>query len=182
MKKIFVLSGIPGSGKSKLAREIWEKSPQDTVVINNDCLRGMITSHSEDEVNDTYHLGLKDIRQYIVIAKESLVHTFIGIKTINTLVVDACHFDRYSIQFFEKLKNKDIEIFYILLDVNIKIALENSQKRKRVEDMKTILFVKNELAKLNHRYSFIIRSDVDKINFFKKFFKKNTKLTDYEKN
>ncbi len=170
MKKLFILSGIPGSGKSTLAREIWEKSPKNTIVINNDCIRGMLTSHSEQELNDTYKMGLDNISKHILLAKESLLNTFVVDETVDTIVVDACHFSNESLRIFEKLSNTNIEIFHILLDIEIDKALLNAQKRTRKEDLETILFVKEELSKLNKTYSFVISNYEDKANFFKKYF------------
>lgn len=168
MKKIIVLSGIPGSGKSHLARKIVEKYPENTVIINNDCIRQMLSGYSEANVNETYSLATASkLAELISFTKEAILLAFIGREDISRIVVDATHFNQKSLKIFDSLAVSQ-EIIHVLLDVDRDIALNNAQVRTRKEDKETIDFVYDNLKAMGHAYDFILHN-VEEVNSFLDF-------------
>jgi dephospho-CoA kinase len=181
-KNIFIISGIPGSGKSVLAKKIWNLDPKFSVIISNDEIRKMLTGHDDKSVNQTYNMGLTFLREQIVLCKEILIKTFLKNNNVNNIIVDACHFDRNSILFFESLASKNVKLIYILIEVNPEIALARAQKRERKEDAETISFVSKKLKDLNHSYNFVIKNYKDEGSFLQKFSKTEITINSFFNN
>lgn len=161
MKKIIVLSGTPGAGKSFLANKIHQKYLTTSIIINNDMLRMMITGTNETNVGSTYERkNVDNIRGYIVSARDAIIKTFLSIDSIEKIIVDACHFSKESIALFKELEN--VEIIYVLLDTDPEEAFRNAQSRVRKEGREIIGFIGKELKKLEQKYDFVLRNNQEK--------------------
>lgn len=158
MKQIIVLSGIPGSGKSYLAGKIFEKYSENTVIINNDCIRQMLSGRNESNVNETYHLATANkLAELISFTKETILLAFIGREDIGQIVVDATHFSQKSLKIFDRLTTEQ-QVIQVLLDVDPDIALSNAQSRARIEDKETIDFVYNNIKAMGRVYDFVLHN------------------------
>jgi thymidylate kinase len=165
MKQIIVLSGIPGSGKSHLASKIVEKYPENTVIINNDCIRQMLSGRNESNVNETYHLATANkLAELVSFTKETILLAFIGREDIGQIVVDATHFSRKSLKIFDRPKIKQ-QVIQVLLDVDPDIALSNAQSRVRREDKETIDFVYKNIKAMGRIYDFVLHDSEEIDNF-----------------
>lgn len=160
MKEIIILSGIPGSGKSYLAKQIAKKYPKDTVIINNDCIRQMLSGYSEVNVNETYSLATAGkLAELVSFIKEVILTAFLRREDISRIVVDATHFDKKSLKIFENLAASQ-KVIYVLLEIDKDIALINAQSKSRIrkEDRETIDFVYNKIKAMNYSYNFVLHS------------------------
>ena len=105
-RKLIVLQGIPGSGKSFIARELLKKDKENkTIIVNRDSIRSMcgkywmpererlITSIEEDMIRQSLHQNY-------------------------TVIVDATNLNPKTIKKLEKIaKYKKVEIEYVSVKV-----------------------------------------------------------------
>lgn len=163
-KKIIVVSGVPGSGKSFLANKIHQKYLTNSIIVNNDLLRMMLTGTNETNVESTYkRTNTESIRDYIVNARDAIISAFLSVDSVDVIIVDACHFSKESTAFFKLLQN--VEIIYVLLDTNPDEAFNNAQSRVRKEGREIICFIGKELEKLGQKYDFILKNDLERTLF-----------------
>ncbi len=160
MKEIIVLSGVPGAGKSYLSQQIVKKYSGDTVIINNDCLRQMLSGHTEANVKETYSLDFAGkLTEWINYVKEMTLINLIAREDISRIVVDACHFEPQNLLLFEAFSSaKKAKVTYVLLDTEPAEALKNAQSRVRIEDEETISFINKKLKTMNYSYDFVLRN------------------------
>jgi len=119
MKKLLILQGIPGSGKSHWAKEFLKTNSTDWVRVNRDDIRSM--------------LG-----EYWLPKREVLV-TEIEIQSVKSafeqgysVILDSTNLNqKYLKNWIEYCKNNSIEIEYKMFDINLETAIERDKNRNR---------------------------------------------------
>ncbi len=61
MKKVILLKGLPGSGKSTYAKKLVDENPEQFKRINRDDLRAMFDNNFNSKSNETFIRGVRDI-------------------------------------------------------------------------------------------------------------------------
>lgn len=166
-KKVIVFSGIPGCGKTTLSRKIFLMNPLKTLTISNDKIREMITSSTEENVNETFKLLEADqLRDRIIKYRDIILLVTVEDDNIENIIVDATHFTKESREIFDVLsKNPNVEVINVLLSVDKHIAHARTQKRVRTINMETIEKISDGLDSLDVTYDFVIKDDESEKQF-----------------
>lgn len=128
MKKVIILQGIPGSGKSTWAKEFL-KGKEDWVRINRDDLRDMRGDYwvpkQEKYITDLEFGALRTAmnHNYNVV----LDSTNLNPKTIDKIKEEVKQFNDF---FGEYVKDR-YEIEFKLMDTPLEVCIERDSKRER---------------------------------------------------
>lgn len=119
MKKVIILQGIPGSGKTYYARE-FVKGKTDCVRINRDDLRNMRGDYwvpNQESLITDWELG----------ALES------ALKRKFNVVYDSTNLNPKTLKKVEEIikNHSDYEIEYKLFDTPLDVCIERDSKRER---------------------------------------------------
>ena len=126
MSKIFVLQGVPASGKSTWAKE-FVKNEKSWVIVSRDEIR---------EATGKYWVPERE--KYISEVEEFQIRS--AIKNNLNVVIDATNLNPKTIDKWNNLaKELNAEIEYKLFPIDIKIALERDKNRERSVGKKTLL-------------------------------------------
>lgn len=98
-KKIILLRGLPGSGKSTIAKKFLDEHPVDYVRISRDDIRRMLSP-----------IWSQDIEAIVYTIKDSAIHN--ALRNGYNIIIDECH---------SKLKADDYQEYVVKYDVNIEI-------------------------------------------------------------
>ena len=158
MKKIIVLVGISGSGKSTYASSLVQSDPQEYVLVNRDKIRELLFGYTENSVVNYYKReDLGALEKQVTLYEDTLIHE--GLNLGKTVIVDATHLEK---KYLDRYKFWNVPIEYKYFDIepleaigrdlerNRKVGKEviNNQfdkysKLERVEDFEPILFEQN---------------------------------------
>lgn len=119
MSKLYILKGLPASGKSTFARDWVLEDPTKRVIVNRDAIRNM--------------LG-----KYWVVERESLVSDiekeaiFSGLYSGYDVMVDATNFNGHilSLLYLYKKEYETIEHEIIFFDTTLEICIERDRLRE----------------------------------------------------
>lgn len=121
MKKVFVMCGFPGSGKSTWVRNNFHKLGLTTIVSRDD-IRFMLVSENEEYFS-------KEKKVFDIFIEKSKE----GIKAFDNVIIDATHINEASRR---KLINalgdslKDVELNAVVIKTPLELALERNEQRK----------------------------------------------------
>lgn len=115
MATLYVMIGIPGSGKSTYAKNI-----SNTVVVNSEDIRFELTNDYSDMSRNAEVFDILEERL------ETLL------KDNKNAVYDATNTNKYKRRrVTERFKDLASEIVYIFMDTPLSIAIERNEKRER---------------------------------------------------
>jgi len=128
MKKIYVLQGLPASGKSTKAKEIVESDKEGhTMRINRDLLREM------------FHFGVytKQNERHIMNAEKTLAQSMLIFDY--DVVVDDTNLKQKTIDMWRDVAEwMDADIEVIRLDTPLEVCIERDKKREKSVGEKVI--------------------------------------------
>jgi predicted kinase len=117
-----ILCGLPGSGKSTIAKRLHEKDPENTLVVNADSLRTMIYAGTYD-YNQAHEKLVKDIMTDAV--EMALLHGF-------NVVVDSTNLTRYEREDLVRMtEGYGPWVHVIVMPLNVELC-----KTRRAKDTK----------------------------------------------
>lgn len=127
MKKIIVLVGISGSGKSTYASTLVQSNPQEFVLVNRDKIRELLFGYTEESVSDYYQRkDLSALEKQVTLYEDTLIHE--GLNLDKTVVVDATHLEK---RYLERYKFWNVPVEYKHFDVELGVAVWRDLKRAR---------------------------------------------------
>lgn len=160
-KKIIVLVGISGSGKSTYASSLVQSNPQEFVLVNRDKIRELLFGYTEESVSSYYQRkDLSALEKQVTLYEDTLIHE--GLNLDKTVVVDATHLEERYLERY-KFWNVPVEYKYFNITLNLAIGRDSERTRKvgaeviaiqfdkyfkleRVEDFEPVEFINsNEL-------------------------------------
>ena len=127
MQQIICLTGISGSGKSTIAKNIVEQNANDFVIVNRDKIREMLFGYGEDNVHEYYSLADLSVKEEMVSSACDIIIR----KMLNdgkSIVVDNTHL---KIEHIKALKIYDVPVKIVFVDTNVDDAIIRDQQRKR---------------------------------------------------
>jgi predicted kinase len=126
-KKLIVLCGISGSGKSHFAHNEWLKDPLNTVVVNRDKIRELLFGFTEESIADYYSLpDMGKLEKQVTLYEDTLIHE--GLNLDKTVIVDATHL---TAPYLRRFQFWNVPIEYKYFDIALKVAIERDANRTR---------------------------------------------------
>lgn len=116
MRKLIIVSGLPGSGKSTYARKLVSKI-EDSIRVNRDDIRSML---------GTYWVSSRE--SFVSNIEKSIVTQ--GLKDDRTVIVDATNLNKIVIQEFQTIAS-DMKAEYerIIINTPLRICIFRDWKR-----------------------------------------------------
>lgn len=121
-KKLYVMCGNPGVGKSTWIKENLYKLDGYTVVVSRDQIRFLLVPEGEDYFSretEVYNKFIADIQ--------------FGLENADNVIADATHLnDGSRSKLLRRIGKslKDVEVIAIVIDVPLEVALEQNENRK----------------------------------------------------
>jgi predicted kinase len=158
-KKIIVLVGISGSGKSSYAASLVQNNPQEFVLVNRDKIRELLFGYTEESISGYYQRkDLSVLEKQVTLYEDTLIHE--GLNLDKTVVVDATHLEKRYLERY-KFWNVPVEYKYFNITLNLAIGRDSERTRKvgaevitrqfdkffkleRVEDFEPVAFINDE--------------------------------------
>ncbi len=126
-KKLVVLCGISGSGKSTYAHKQFTENPLTTVVVNRDKIRELLFGYTEESIKDYYlRPDLGKLEKQVTLFEDTLIHD--GLNLGKTVIVDATHL---TVAYLKRYEFFNVPIEYVYFDVFVTEALDRDSKRTR---------------------------------------------------
>lgn len=149
MKKIIAIIGISCSGKSTLAKQLNESTP-NSIIVNRDKLREMLFGYTEETIHKYYqrndiHLLEKQVSEY----ENLLIERALNFDQV--VIVDNTH---VKLKYLNVLKNYNVPIEYKLVECDLNTALERDQNRLRKVGGDVIKQQYNNLQILKKNFDF----------------------------
>lgn len=126
-KKIIVLVGISGSGKSTFAHQQWLKDPLNTVIINRDKIRELLFGYTEESIKDYYTKGGLHLLENKVTEYEDMLISE-SVHQNNTIIMDATHLSK---KYLKRYEDWGIPFELVWFDVSLNEAICRDSKRVR---------------------------------------------------
>lgn len=122
MKTLYILCGIPGSGKSTFARESLKKLRGSTAIVSRDEIRFSLVKENED-----YFSKEKEVFRHFI----EEIKTELSFK--DNVIVDATHLNINSrTKLLRALSGeilKDVYVFAVYFNVPLEVCLNRNSKR-----------------------------------------------------
>lgn len=108
MKKIIVLIGVSGSGKSTYAANLVQEDPNSHVIVNRDKIRELLFGYTESNVSDYYSReDLSKLEKEVTKYENTLIRE--GLASGKVVIADATHLKReYLVRY--KFWNVPVEL------------------------------------------------------------------------
>lgn len=127
MQQIICLTGISGSGKSTIAKNIVAQNANDFVIVNRDKIREMLFGYGEDNVHEYYSLADLSVKEEMVSSACDIIIRKM-LDDGKSIVVDNTHL---KIEHINTLKIYNIPVKIVFVDTNVDDAIIRDQQRKR---------------------------------------------------
>jgi predicted kinase len=136
MKKVIMMRGLPGSGKSTYAKSLLAETPNAYKRINRDELRAMFDNSHWSKGNEKY---VKQVRDLLIIkALEEGKHVIVD--DTNLATANETHI-RQMIEAFNKANNDTVQVEMVEFDTPLEECIARDAKRpkpvgaKRIREM-----------------------------------------------
>lgn len=126
-KKLIVLVGISGAGKSAFASTTVRHNPDRYITVNRDKIRELLFGYTEETVHEYYGRNdLSKLEKQVTKYEDNIIRQ--GLADNKTVIVDATHLKREYLQRF-KFWNVPVELEFF--DVDLETAVERDVNRNR---------------------------------------------------
>ena len=127
MKKLKILIGCSGAGKSTYAKEQFKKNPTETIIIGRDKIRELLYGYIEETVCEYYSRNdFNYLESQVTATQDNLINFWL--KKEKTVIVDNTHLKQSYINDYDKF---GVEVEIIYFDVLLKEALTRDMCRNR---------------------------------------------------
>lgn len=127
MKKLIVLVGISGSGKSTYASSLVRENPSEYTIVNRDKIRELIFGYTEETISSYYKRDdLGKLEKQVTLYEDTLIHE--GLNLGKTVIVDATHLEK---RYLERFKFWNVPIEYRYFEISPQEAFARDYKRTR---------------------------------------------------
>lgn len=147
-KKIIVLIGVSGAGKSSWAHQQWFKDPLNTVIINRDKIRELLFGYTEESIKDYYTKGGLHLLEEKVTAYEDVLISE-SIRRNSTIIMDATHLSK---KYLDRYNNSSIPVELVWFDISLNEAICRDSKRVRKVGKEIITKQFNNYINLKKEY------------------------------
>lgn len=127
MRKILVMVGISGSGKSTFAKRLYESKPEEHMIVNRDKIRELLFGYTEETIGSYYSRPDMFKCEGEVTKYEDLLIKQ-GLQDNKTVIVDATHL---KIKYLNRFKSFNVQVDYVPLNVDVKVCKDRDSKRVR---------------------------------------------------
>ncbi len=161
-KKLIVLSGISGSGKSTYAAELVQSDPQKYALVNRDKIRELLFGYREDNISE-YHKrpDLGKLEKQVTLYEDTLIHE--GLNLNKTVIIDATHLNK---KYLERFQFWNVPIDYKYFDTPLKDAIFRDLGRTRkvgADIIKKQWDTYSSLEKVSNYRPIIFENDASKL-------------------
>lgn len=129
--RLYLMSGLPLSGKSYMANRLIERSPADVVYIENDLVRGMIMEHLGIErpsyTQEEHTLVFNTSHELVWLALSFSFHTIFDATNLN---------ERYRKKIYEIAEAAGAKVLVIRMVVDRDVAIERSKMKFESKERK----------------------------------------------
>lgn len=126
MKKLKILIGCSGAGKSFWSHEQWEKDPLNTIIVSRDNIRYMF-GYTEETIKDYYsHPDLNKLEKQITLYEDKLIETALSMG--KTVIVDATHLRK---EYLDRFKVFNVKTEFVVFYEDLDVLLERNKNRVR---------------------------------------------------
>lgn len=126
-KKIIVLCGISGSGKSTFAHKQFVENPQGVVLVNRDKIRELLFGFTEESIQ--YYYDRSDVgklEKQVTLFEDTLIHD--GLNLDKTVIVDATHLEQ---KYLQRYKFWNVPVEFVYFSVTLEEAVDRDRRRVR---------------------------------------------------
>ena len=165
-KKITVLVGISGSGKSHWAHEQWLKNPNTTIIVSRDKIRELLFGYDGSSIKEYYKRdNIFSLEKQVTRYEDTIINE--ALESGKHVIVDSIHLKRSYIERF-KYWNVDTEIRFFNVDLKRAILRDIRRVRKVGDEM-----IKNQFVNF---HALTHSLDTNPINFTPYQIKQNKRL------
>lgn len=127
MKRIIILVGISGSGKSTWANNYFKENPLSTIIVNRDKIRESLFGFTENSISEYYNLDkLNSFEKQVTLYENIMIKE--ALTSSKTVIIDATHLKR---SYIEKYKYFNVETEIKFFDIDVETAILNDFTRNR---------------------------------------------------
>jgi predicted kinase len=136
MKKVIMMRGLPGSGKSTYAKQLVAEAPNTYKRINRDDLRAMFDNGHWSQGNEKFVKKIRDV--LIIKALEEGKHVIVDDTNLSSTNETRV---RQLVQEFNKANNDTVQVEVVEMNVSLQECIARDAKRakpvgaKRIRDM-----------------------------------------------
>jgi len=147
MKKVIIMKGLPGSGKSTYAKQLLKEKPNSYKRINRDALRAMFDDNYNTRGNEKFIKKMRDV--LILEALKAGKHVIVDDTNLSEK-----HLSRFKqmAQQYQKETGEPIEVIIKEMETSLSECIERDKKRERTVGEKVIRSMQRAFSKDKERY------------------------------
>jgi len=148
MKKLIILRGLPGSGKSTYAKQLLKEKTNTYKRINRDSLRAMFDDNYNSKGNEKFIKKMRDV--LIIEALKAGKHVIVDDTNLSEK-----HITRFKqmAQQYQKETGEQIEVIIKEMETSLSECIERDKKRERTVGERVIRSMQRTFAKDKDRYA-----------------------------
>lgn len=151
MNCINVLIGISGSGKSTIAKQMFDSlGPDKSVVIGRDKIRELLFSYNESNIENYYNRkDFSQCEEEVSRYETQLIKT--ALRAGRDVISDNTNL---KISYLNKYKHYGVLVNYIPVECSLELAQQRNQQRLRKVDPVVIIRQSRQFSELKKKFDF----------------------------